>query len=64
MIDRIIYSTLWPFWIADVNWLQWTDYEGLRMWGTMIGLFCIFALGRYTYRRFVVKPIPDELKYE
>jgi DNA-directed RNA polymerase subunit RPC12/RpoP len=64
MIDRMIFSTLWPFWIADVNWLQWTDYEGLRMWGTMIGLFCIFGLGRFCYRRFIVKPIPDELKYE
>ena len=64
MVDRMIYSTYWPFWIADVHWLQWTDYEGLRMWGTMVGLFFIFALGRFCYRRFIVKPIPDELKYE
>ncbi len=64
IIDRLMYSVVWPLMVADVQWMQWSDYEGLRMWGTMIGLGAIFALGRVCYRRFIVKPIPDELKYE
>lgn len=64
IVDRIFYCTVWPFFIADTSWMQWTDYEGLRMWGSMIGLGIIFMLGRVCYRRFIVKPIPDELKYE
>ncbi len=64
LVDRLIYNALWPFMVADVTWMQWTDYEGLRMWGTMFGLAFIFAMGRFCYKRFIVKPIPDEMKYE
>jgi hypothetical protein len=63
MVDRIAYSVYWPFMVAG-SWADWTDHESLRMWGTMIGLASIFPLGRFCYRRFIVKPTPDELKID
>jgi hypothetical protein len=61
LIDQMFYSVYLPYIVAGSGWLSWMDYEGLRMWGTMLSLGVIFWLGRYAYRRFVVKPLPDEL---
>jgi hypothetical protein len=65
IVDRLVYSVYWPYLVAGNQNFEWSDHESLRMWGTMMGLgLCIFPLGRFCYRRFIVKPIPDELKYE
>jgi hypothetical protein len=64
LLAQLIYSVYWPYWVAGVGWIDWTDHESLRMWSTMVGLAIFFVLGRYTYRRFIVKPLPDELKVD
>jgi hypothetical protein len=64
MGNQLIYSVYWPFWVAG-TWLEWSDHESLRMWSTMIvGLTSIFALGRFCYRRFFVKPMPEEIEMD
>jgi hypothetical protein len=63
MIDRLIYSIYTPYMVAG-TWWEWTDHESLRMWSTMLALSAIFALGRFCYRRFFVKPIPEEVKLD
>jgi hypothetical protein len=61
--ERIFYSVVWPYIVAG-TFLDWMDYEGLRMWGTLVSLSSIWALGFYTYRRFIVKPLPEEVKMD
>ena len=64
LIDRLMYSVYMPFWIGERDGMAWTDHESLRMWGTMIGLAVIFALGRIAYNRFFVRPSPPEITIE
>ena len=61
---QVFFASPWPALVAGVNWLEWTDYEGLRMWSTTAGFFIIFVLGRQCYRRFIVKPLPDEMSLD
>jgi ssDNA-binding Zn-finger/Zn-ribbon topoisomerase 1 len=61
---QVFFASPWPSLVAGINWLEWTDYEGLRMWTTTGGFFILMYLGHYCYRRFVVKPFPDEVKLE
>jgi DNA-directed RNA polymerase subunit RPC12/RpoP len=64
IMERLYYSIVWPFVVEGKTWGSWMDHESLRMWGTMISLSSIFALGRYCYIRFVVRPLPEEIKME
>jgi DNA-directed RNA polymerase subunit RPC12/RpoP len=64
LIGLIMYATYWPFWVAGADWISWTDHESLRMWGTTVAMGVIVALARYSYIRFVVKPLPDEMEME
>jgi hypothetical protein len=60
---QVLFASPWPSWVAG-TWLEWSDYEGLRMWTTTAGFGIVFVAGRYCYRRFVVKPLPDEIEME
>jgi len=60
---QVFFATPWPLLVAG-GWLDWSDYEGLRMWTTTAGFGLVWYLGHYCYRRFVVKPFPDEVKLE
>ena len=62
LIQALIRDVLLPYWIADANWLNWYDHESVRVWESLFDLAIIFALGRYIYRRFVVTPLPEEIK--
>jgi hypothetical protein len=64
MLSLMMYAAYWPFWVADVRWLAWTDHESLRMWGTTLGCGVMVALGRFCYVRFVVKPLPEEIQMD
>ena len=61
MLLRDIYL---PYWVADIPVLNWQDHESVRMWESLFDVAAIFALGRYSYRRFIVKPLPEEIKVE
>jgi DNA-directed RNA polymerase subunit RPC12/RpoP len=61
IIQALIRDVLLPYWIASLEWLNWYDHESVRVWETLFDLIAIFVLGRYCYRRFVVKPMPDEV---
>ena len=64
VIQAMIRDVLVPYWVAEFQWLNWYDYEGLRVWETLFDLAIIFALGRYIYRRFVVTPLPEEIELD
>jgi ssDNA-binding Zn-finger/Zn-ribbon topoisomerase 1 len=61
---QVGFASPWPSLVAGVNWLEWSDYEGLRMWTTTAGFGLVWYLGHFCYRRFIVKPLPDEVKME
>ncbi len=58
---QLCFIILWPHWVAG-TWMDFSDHESLRMWSTTVGMGLVFALGRYCYIRFMVKPLPEELK--
>jgi DNA-directed RNA polymerase subunit RPC12/RpoP len=64
IVGELIFAVYWPFWVAGVTWLDWSDHESLRMWSVTVGMGMFFALARICYRRFILKPLPDEVKVE
>jgi ssDNA-binding Zn-finger/Zn-ribbon topoisomerase 1 len=64
IILELIFAVCWPHWVAGESWIDWTDYEGFRMWSVTVGMALFYAMARTCYRRFIVKPIPDELVLE
>jgi len=64
IITELIYAVYWPYWVAGESWIDWTDHESLRMWSVTVGMAMFYALARYCYKRFIVKPIPDELQLD
>jgi hypothetical protein len=66
MLGLLFYDVYWPNAVEQtwLQWLAWTDHESLRMWSASMGMLFMFAMGRYCYIRFIVKPLPEEAKMD
>jgi hypothetical protein len=66
ILSLLFYDVYWPnvTELQSMQWLAWTDHESLRMWSASLGMLFMFAMGRYCYIRFIVKPLPEEAKLD
>jgi DNA-directed RNA polymerase subunit RPC12/RpoP len=62
VVFLIYYAVVSPYHVAGVPILSLTDHESLRMWTTVIFLAWIYAAGTFCFKKFIVKPKPDEIK--
>jgi len=56
----IYYCVVVPVIAAPNSWLSYFNAESLRLWSVAFGLFNIWPIGYFVFKRFVLQPSPPE----
>jgi hypothetical protein len=63
ILALMIFYSFFPDWVAGTEWYfnMW-DSEAVRMWSTMVFGFLFWIAGVFCFKRFIEKPVPDEIE--
>ena len=61
-IGLLVYNILMPIWFFGSPKIEWIVHESLRMWGTIVLLGLLWALGMVAFKTLALAPKPPDVE--